>query len=137
MSVVEEMPGFAELSEKDQQELLKFERMLRLVHEGDATPMEARFEVYGNAHATVEDTGLVGGEPDEERLRDLAREHVDDAATGRLPPEDAASNLAEDLRRAVRGELGVAGGHLCGPVNHGVDADPLAKEWSGKSSKKR
>lgn len=31
----------------------------------------------------------------------IAQEHVEDLVTGRLPPEDVASNIAEDLRRAA------------------------------------
>ena len=29
------------------------------------------------------------------------------------------------------------GGHLCGPLPHGCDQDPLAHEWSGKVSKRK
>jgi hypothetical protein len=37
-----------------------------------------------------------------ERYAAMAQEHVQDVTSGRLPPEDVVSNIAEDLRRAER-----------------------------------
>ncbi len=34
---------------------------------------------------------------------EVARGHVNDLVSGRLPPEDVASNIAEDMRRAREG----------------------------------
>jgi hypothetical protein len=91
MSTVEDMPGFDALTDNDKQELRKFERLLR-ERKATALPMrELLAKHYGNAF---------GDELARERA---AKEHVDDAVTGRLPLEDVASNIAEDLRRAREG----------------------------------
>jgi hypothetical protein len=93
------------------------------------------------------------------RWVDLEREVFSGAAVMRgadvgakLSVAHRLQTLAEDLQSALEREdeepaqqadftvpieeRRAPAGHLCGPLPHGIDKDPLAREWSGKVAKK-
>jgi hypothetical protein len=47
----------------------------------------------------------------------------------------AAPTTPEPATIPVTDLVDPRGGFLCGPVGHGIDKDPMAKEWSGKVTK--
>jgi hypothetical protein len=48
----------------------------------------------------------------------MAEEHVRDVTSGRLPPEDVASNIAEDFARVRSETLEEAAAHLRDPATY-------------------
>jgi hypothetical protein len=56
----------------------------------------------------------------------IAQKHVDDALSGRLPPEDVVSNIAEDMRRGEEAAVD----HVIARMRELFPSNPYAAEWA-------